>query len=199
VKFWGLSERLDPEAYMPVYRNPANLVVRAQGDPSVIANAIRAKVRELDANLPLSTIRPMNDIVEQSVASPKFYLILLVIFGAMAVVLASAGIYGVISYTVTQSTREIGVKIALGAAPNAVLLSVLRQGIVLALISLSIGIPAGIGLTRLMGALLFGVNSHDPLTLTVVAVITVVIALLACYLPARRAANVDPIVALRYQ
>jgi predicted permease len=198
VKFWGLSERLDPEAYMPVYRNPANLVARAQGDPSAIANAIRAKVRELDANLPLSTIRP-NDIVEQSVASPKFYLILLVIFGTMAVVLASAGIYGVISYTVTQSTREIGVKIALGAEPNAVLLSVLRQGIVLALISLSIGIPAGIGLTRLMGALLFGVNSHDPLTLTVVAVITVVIALLACYLPARRAANVDPIVALRYQ
>ena len=199
VKFWGLAARLDPEAYIPAFGNPSNLVVRAQGDLPAIASTIRTRVRELDANLPISTIRPMSDMVEQSIASPKFFLILLVIFGVMAVVLASAGIYGVISYTVMQNTREIGVKIALGADPLAVLRSVLRQGLVLALISLAIGIPSAIGLTRLMGSLLFGVTPADPLTFIIVGPVTIAIALLACYLPARRAASVDPIVALRYQ
>src|SRR5262245_32728540 len=199
VKFWGLSERVDPEAYIPAFGNPANLVVRVQGDPSAIASGIRTRVRELDANLPISTIRPMNDIVEQSVASPKFFFILLVTFGVMAVVLALAGIYGVVSYTVTQSAREIGVKIAIGADPSAVMRSVLRQGLVLASISLSIGIPGAVGLTRLMGSLLFGVKPADPLTFMIVGPVTIAITLLACYLPARRAANVDPAIALRYQ
>src|SRR6185503_1602603 len=129
----------------------------------------------------------------------RFYLILLVVFGLMAVVLASAGIYGVVSYTVSQRTREIGVKIALGADRADVLKSVLRQGLVLAAISLAIGIPASIGLTRLMGTLLFGVHPADPVTLAGVTLLTVAIALIACYVPARRAASVDPIVALRYQ
>jgi putative ABC transport system permease protein len=207
VKHWGLGQSVNPEAYLPGLgtpvilglRSPTILVIRTARDPVELAAAIRQEVRQIDANLPISTIRPMADVVSQSVASPRFYLILLVLFGTVAVILAAAGIYGVVSYTVAQSTREIGMRIALGARPRDVTRTIVGHGLILTLVSVAIGIVASIGLTRMMRALLFGVESTDPMTFAATAAFTGAVALLACYVPARRAAKVDPIVALRHQ
>jgi putative ABC transport system permease protein len=155
--------------------------------------------RRVDPDLPLWDLRSMDQVMGRAVSAPRFYVILLSIFGTVAVILAAAGIYGVISYTVAQSTRDIGVRIALGAKPADVIRSVLRHGLILNGVSLLLGLAASWGLTRLMATLLFGVQPTDPATFVLTAVMTTALALLACYVPARRAAKIDPIVALRHQ
>jgi putative ABC transport system permease protein len=199
VKFWGLSVPVNPEAYLPGLRSPVTVVVRTQGNAAGFAASIREQVRQLDSELPLSDVRTMEEVMGRSVTATKFYVILLSAFGFIAVVLAAAGIYGVISYTVSQGTRDIGVRIALGAGPVDVVKSVLGQGLGLSAVSVAIGIAASLGLTRLMKSLLFGVEAADPLTLAATGLITVAVALVACYMPARRASRIDPIVALRHQ
>jgi predicted permease len=162
-------------------------------------NELHAAVWSVNSNLPLASVRTMQEVYDKSVARTSFTLVMLGIAGAMALALGIIGIYGVMSYTVSQRKREIGIRLALGAQGGDVLKIVLRQGTKLALVGVVIGIAAAFALTRLMTNLLFGVTAHDPLTFVAVAVLLILVALLACYIPARRATLVDPIVALRYE
>jgi putative ABC transport system permease protein len=160
---------------------------------------LRQAVWSVNSNLPLATVRTMQDVYDKSVARTSFTLVMLGIAGAMALALGIVGIYGVISYTVSQRKREIGIRLALGAQGGDVLQMVLKQGARTALLGVAIGIAVAFGMTRLMASLLFGVTAHDPLTYFLVAALLMSIALLACYIPARRAMRVDPMVALRYE
>jgi predicted permease len=162
-------------------------------------NEARAAVWSVNSYLPLASVRTMQEVYDKSVAQTSFTLVMLGIAGAMALTLGIIGIYGVMSYTVSQRKREIGIRLALGARAGDVLQMVLRQGTKLALVGVVIGIVAAFALTRLMTGLLFGVTPHDPLTFVAVAVLLILVALLACYIPARRATLIDPIIALRYE
>jgi ABC-type antimicrobial peptide transport system permease subunit len=160
---------------------------------------VRQAVWSVNSNLPVASVRTMEDVYGKSMARTSFTLVMLGIAGAMALALGIIGIYGVISYTVSQRKREIGIRLALGAQSGDVVGMVLRQGAKLALVGVSIGVAAALGLARLMTSLLFGVTAHDPLTFAGVAALLISIALVACYIPARRAMKVDPMVALRYE
>src|SRR6202790_2186937 len=164
-----------------------------------LLNELRQAVWSVNSNLPLASVRTMEDVYDKSVARTSFTLVMLGIAGAMALALGIIGIYGVISYTVSQRKREIGIRLALGAQGGDVLQMVLKQGAKMAMVGVAIGIGAAFALTRLMRNLLFGVTAHDPVTFAVVAALLILVALLACYIPARRAMLVDPIVALRYE
>jgi len=156
-------------------------------------------VWSVNSNLPLASVRTMEEVYDKSVARTSFTLVMLGIAGAMALVLGIIGIYGVISYTVSQRMREIGIRLALGAQRGDVLQMVLKQGAKMALVGVAIGIGAAFALTRLMTNLLFEVTAHDPVTFAAVAVVLFIVALWASYIPARRAMRVDPMVALRYE
>jgi hypothetical protein len=162
-------------------------------------NEIRQGVWSVNSNLPLASVRTMQDVYSKSVARTSFTLVMLGIAGAMALALGLIGIYGVISYTVSQRKREIGIRLALGAQSGDVVSMVLKQGAKLALIGVCIGVAAAFASARLMTSLLFGVSAHDPLTFAGVASLLIFAALFACYVPARHAMKVDPIVALRYE
>ena len=162
-------------------------------------NEVRQAVWSVNSNLPVASVRTMQEVYEKSLARTSFTLVMLGMAGAMALALGIVGIYGVISYTVSQRQREIGIRLALGAQRSHVLQMILRQGAQMALVGVIIGVACAFALTRLMTSLLFGVTAHDPITYTAVAVLLFVVALLACYIPARRAMRVDPIVALRYE
>ena len=162
-------------------------------------NEVRAAVWSVNPELPLASVRTMQEVYDKSVARTSFTLLMLGIAGAMALALGIIGIYGVMSYTVSERKREIGIRLALGAQDGDVLQMVLRQGTKLALLGVAIGIGAAFGLTRLMTNLLYGVTAHDPLTFVVVAALLILVAVLACYIPARRATLVDPMVALRHE
>ncbi|HEX7295099.1 MAG TPA: FtsX-like permease family protein, partial [Pyrinomonadaceae bacterium] len=177
----------------------ANLVIRTQGDPLSLVAAIRREVHALDPDQPVATVRTMNDWIDRAVATPRYQALLLGIFAGVALLLATTGIYGVMSYVVTQRTHEIGVRMALGAPRWNVLKLVLRQGMALVLIGVVLGLLGAFALTRVMSALLFGVTAKDPFTFATVAVLLAVVAFVACFIPARRATKVDPLVALRYE
>src|SRR6267154_1048734 len=151
------------------------------------------------SNLPLASVRTMEEVYDKSVARTSFTLVMLGIAGAMALVLGIIGIYGVVSYTVSERRREIGIRLALGAQGGDVLQMVLRQGARLALVGVVIGVGVALGLTPLMRSLLFGVTAQDLQTFAAVAILLIFVALLACYIPARRATRIDPLVALRYE
>ncbi|HKR12940.1 MAG TPA: ABC transporter permease [Pyrinomonadaceae bacterium] len=176
-----------------------NVVVRTQGDPLSLVPAVREQVKAIDPDQPIAAIRTMDEWVDTSVSTPRYRTTLLGMFAALAMILAATGIYGVMSYSVAQRTHEIGVRMALGAQRLDVLQMVVRQGMLLVGIGLVIGLGAALALTRVMSSLLFGVTEKDPLTFVVVAVLLSVVALLACYIPARRATKVDPLTALRYE
>jgi predicted permease len=162
-------------------------------------NEVRQAVWSVNANLPLASVRTMQEVYGKSVGRTSFTLVMLGIAGAMALVLGIIGIYGVISYTVSQRQREIGIRLALGAQRGKVMQMVLRQGANMAVLGVAIGMSVALALTRLMTSLLFGVTAHDPMTFAAVAALLLFVALLACYVPARRASKVDPIVALRWE
>ena len=162
-------------------------------------NEVRAAVWSVNPNLPLASVRTMANVYGKSVARTSFTLVMLGIAASMALALGVIGIYGVISYTVSQQVREIGIRLALGAQSGDVLSMVLKEGAKLALLGVFIGVFAAFGLARLMTSLLFGVTAHDPLTFACVATLLVSVTLLACYVPARRSMKIDPMVALRYE
>jgi putative ABC transport system permease protein len=174
-----------------------NLLTRTEAEPLSLASAVRGQIAALNKDQPVFNVRTMEQIVAQSVASRRFSMLLLTVFALVALALASLGIYGLMSYAVAQRSREIGVRMALGAQASDVLSMVIRQGMKLALAGVALGLVASVALTRLMKTLLFGVSATDPLTFGLLALLLTLVALLACYLPARRATKVDPLVALK--
>src|SRR6202041_3996393 len=169
------------------------------GDPAMLATVVREVLRAIDPDEATSTFRTMDDVVSSSAAGDRFNTLLLGAFAAIALLLTAAGIFGVLSYLVTQRTREMGLRMALGAQPKGVLPGIVGHGLRLVLLGLFIGVAGGFVVTRWMSSVLFGVTPTDPLTFTVVAFMLGSVALLASYIPARRAMRVDPMVALRYE
>ena len=197
VRHWGPSAEVNPEVYLPGVRNPTHLVVRTSSDAAGVAGTIREEVRQLSPELPLSQMRTMDAVRGGAVASPRFYLILLGLFASVAFVLAVVGVYGVTSYTVAQSRTDIGIRMALGARGRDVVRQFVREGLALTSLGVVIGAAGAYAVTRLLTALLFGVTPTDAPTFAGIATLMVVVAATAVYVPARRAANVDPLVALR--
>lgn len=190
-----------PAMYLPTrdFASRRNLVVRTQNDPLSIVGAVRQEVHALDPDQPVSEVKRMTDWVDSSVAVPRYRTTLLGAFAALAMILAATGIYGVMSYTVAQRTHEIGVRMALGARRLDVLNLVVRQGMLLSVAGVILGLVGAFGLTRVMASLLFGVTEKDPITFVAVAGLLIAVAFIACVVPARRATKVDPLVALRYE
>jgi putative ABC transport system permease protein len=164
-----------------------------------MTSAIRGEIAALDKDLPIYNTQTMEHIVAESVARQRLATLLLGIFAALALILASVGIFGVLAYIVTQRTHEIGIRIALGAQKEDVLKLVIGQGITLALIGIAIGVAGALALTRVMTSLLYGVSAVDPIVFASVSLLLITVALFACYIPARRAMCVDPMIALRFE
>jgi putative ABC transport system permease protein len=191
-----------PEVYQSYWQYPMQgptLLVRTTGDPTTLAEAIRRETKAVIPNLPPPLIRTMDDLLSETVAQPRLQTGLLSLFAGVALVLAAVGLYGVLAYTVTHRHREIGIRLALGASKRNVLSLVIGQGMKLALTGAAIGIVAALALTRVIRSLLYGVTSTDPATFAGVALLLLLVALFACWLPARRAARVDPMQALRHE
>ncbi|HEU0176236.1 MAG TPA: ABC transporter permease [Blastocatellia bacterium] len=202
VKQYGLDQATPMQTYEPYTQqtySSMTLVARTAGDPAKLTAAIRNAVLQLDKEQPIANIRTLDEILSTSVAQQRFSTLLLGIFAAVAMLLAAVGIYGVLSYAVTQRTHEIGIRVALGAARSDVLRLVVGAGMRLTLLGVGAGLAAAFALTRLMSTLLFDVSATDPMTFGLIALLIVTVALLACWVPARRATKVDPMVALRIE
>jgi predicted permease len=200
VKHFGLDAATKPELYLPYAQRPAQnqtLVIRTESEPAALIAAVRGEVRALDGDLPLYGSKTMEDYLDESIAARRLNMLLVGVFAAVALLIAAVGIYGVISHSVTERTREIGIRMAVGARSQDVLRLVIARGMKLALSGVAIGMAASFALTRLMKTLLFGVSATDPLTFAAIAVLLTGVALLACWIPARRATKVDPMTALR--
>jgi predicted permease len=213
VEHWGLGSKANPELqaqiYLPVWQVPnqfwpllangTGYVARTANGTTDVANSIRQAAEKVESTAVLYDIRPMEEIVARSISTQRLTMFLLSAFSALALVLSSVGIYGVISYLTSQRTHEIGVRVALGASRSDVLRMVLGEGMRITLIGVAIGLAAAFGLTRLITTLIYGVNATDPITFAGVAILLSGVALFACYIPARRAMRVDPMIALRYE
>ena len=187
------------EHYQQVPWSGAYIVIRSSLEPQSLATSVRQAVWSLDKDLPIANAHTMEDLLFESVARARFRTFVFVVLGTLAIVLAVTGIYGVISYLVSQRTREIGIRVALGAQRRTVLGLIIRQGMGLALVGAAIGLIAAFVLTRLMRGLLYEVEATDPLTFASITILVLLVSVAACWIPARRAAKVDPLVALRDQ
>jgi putative ABC transport system permease protein len=202
TRLYGLDNPARLEVYSPYRQRPSadmSLVVRSAVDPASLTSSIRAAVAAIDKDQPLFDIHTMQQLVDDSISTRRLTLVLLGIFSALALILAAIGIYGVMAYSVALRTQEIGIRMALGAQQKDVLRLVLGQGARIAFFGLAIGLATAAALARLLSTLLFSVSASDPFTFATVAALLVAVALLACYIPARRALRVDPIIALRYE
>lgn len=188
--------------YVPFDQSPlwgAEVVVRSNLSPGAVSATIRHEVDQIDKDLPVTGIVSMNDLIGASVAQPRFRTWLLGLFGVMALVLAAAGIFGVISYSVSRRVHEIGIRVTLGATPSDVLRLIMGESAKLILVGLVVGVAASLALARFLSTLLFAVRATDPLTFGVVAALLALVGLAASYIPTRRAMRVDPLVALRHE
>jgi putative ABC transport system permease protein len=203
VKMEGLSQDSNRvQGYLPFAQlafSGMTVIVKASGDPNQLMTSVRRQVADIDPEQPIYNVRTMDEIRAQSVAPERLNLTLLSIFAGIALLLAVVGIYGVMSYTVTQRTHEIGIRMAIGAQPRDVFKMVIGQGMTLALIGVALGLVSAFGLTRLMATMLFGIEPTDPATFGSIALLLTGVALVACYIPGRRATKVDPVVSLRYE
>ena len=202
VKQLGLDSSAKPEVYFPYLQVAApsmSLVVRTTSNPLSLAGAVKSQIQMIDKDLPIDDAKTMQQLLAESLSGRRFNMLLLTVFAMVALVLAIVGIYGVMSYTVTQRTHEIGIRVAIGAQSRDVFRMVIGQGMMLAMIGVTFGLVGAFGLTRLMTTMLFGVEPTDPATFVGIAVLLTAVTLVACYIPARRAAKVNPLVALRYE
>jgi len=204
VKHYGLDLPEQPAFYTPYtqispWKRWMSFAVRTEGDPGSLAQAVKKEIWKVDSQLPVTKVETMDEVAASSFSARRFNMSLLSLFAALALVLAAIGIYGVMSYAVTQRTQEIGIRMALGASTLDVLSLIIRNGLLLVVVGTAIGLVGAFALTRLMATLLFGVTPTDALTMFVVSAVLVGVALLACFIPARRATKVDPLVALRYE
>jgi len=202
IKHWGLDDKSQEYLYTSSTQTPENsmfVVVRTAVDPAGMTASVRKEVRSLDKELPVYDIKPMSQRIIESTAWRRLVMSLLGVFAVVALALASVGIYGVMAYTVTQRTHEIGIRMALGASRGDILRMVVRHGMLLVVAGVALGLLLSFAVTRFMASLLFGVGANDPATLFAVSLVLALIALLACLIPARRAMRVDPGVALRYE
>jgi len=198
------QDSLDSESRMAVYlahtqvpTRAMNVAVRSDADPAALTAAIAQQIRALDPGLPLYNVRTMEHRVDESLARRRFSMLMLTLFACLALGLAAIGIYGVIAFLVSQSTREVGIRMALGATPREILMLIVRQGLLVAALGVGIGLCGAFILTRFMTTLLYGVRATDPLTFGAIGLMLGGIALLASYVPARRAARIDPMISLR--
>jgi Acidobacterial duplicated orphan permease len=202
VRNGGPEDEPRPEFYYSYFQNPIRfmfMAIRTSAEPSGLIPAIRREIWSEDKDLPLANISTLEQLLSKTIAQRRFNLLLLGLFSGLALVLAVVGIYGVVSYAVTQRTHEIGLRLALGAQPGDVRKLVIRQGMIPVVAGIAIGLSGALALTRLMKSLLFGVSATDPLTFVGLSLLLVVVALVACWIPARRATKVDPLLALRYE
>jgi putative ABC transport system permease protein len=202
VRQAGLETEPRAEFFYPFFQidiGSGTFVVRTGGDPKSTIASVRSELQAVDKDQPLFRISTMDEVLARSVAPRRLNMLLLGIFAGVALVLAAVGLYGVMSYSVTQRTREIGIRMALGAARGDVMKLVVGQGMILAVVGVAVGLVASFFLTRLMSSLLYGVSATDPLTFTMISLVLIVVALGASFVPARRATKVDPMVALRYE
>ncbi|PYT04268.1 MAG: permease, partial [Acidobacteria bacterium] len=201
-KYRTIGEASLPYIYLPLAQNLAprlTLIMRTTGDPAELTAALRAQIQDLDRNLPVYDIKTMTEHIGEALSQERLIATLLGIFGSLALLLSTVGIYGLMSYSVSQRRREIGVRMALGARSQDILKLIVSRGLMLTSIGIAIGLAAAIALTRLAGGLLFGISATDPMTFAAVSLILAGVALGACFVPARRATKVDPMVALRYE
>jgi putative ABC transport system permease protein len=202
VKYDGLHLAPGPHIYEPYQQNPwffLAVAVRSQLDQATLGAAARREVQALDPNLPISSIRTMEEVMTRSLATRRLVLMLFSLFAGLALLLATIGIYGILNSSVTQRTRELGIRMALGATAREVLQLIVSQGLKLVVLGIAIGLAGAFALNRLLSKLLFGVSVNDPLTFVLITFLLTAVALIACYFPARRATKVDPLVALRYE
>jgi putative ABC transport system permease protein len=202
VKLEGIDRETPLQTYLPITQEPSRsvaVVARTSSNPLAIAAIVEQTIRSIDNDLPVFNTRSMDQLMGNAIGQQRLLMVLLAGFALLALTLAAVGIYGVMSYTVTQRTHEIGIRMAMGARPRDVLLMIVGQGMMLTVAGATIGLAAALGLTRLMSSMLFGVSATDPATFAVLTLILAVVAFFACYLPARRATRVDPLIALRYE
>ena len=199
TKYSTLQSKTGPIVYVPFTTGGCYFEVRTAGDPRVLIPAVRSLANKIDANLPLTNVRTQTQIIDDLLSQERLIGRLSGFFGALALALACIGLYGLLSYEVSRRTREIGIRMALGARAGDVLGMIVRQGIALAAIGALVGIGAALSVTRYLNSFLFGVQANDPLTICGVAALLAVVALASCWIPARRAMRVDPMVALRYE
>jgi len=198
----NIGEVPQPLVYLPMtqdYPTAATMQVRTSGRPEAVIATVRSSVQSLEPNLALTNFQAIDEVLSQALWAPRMGAGLLALFGGLALILAVIGVYGVLSYSVNQQTREIGIRMAMGAQSGPVLRLVVGQGLRLAFAGMAVGLIVALLAMRLLSSLLFGVSAHDPLTFVGVSLILTIAAVLACYIPARRATKVDPIIALRYE
>ena len=205
IKHRGLDAADRPELYVP-YRQPLfaswtvrpmYVAVRTAGDPLAAAATVRRELARVDRDQPISDVRTMDERIGRSLAGRRFNMVLLAVFASLALTLAGIGIYGIVAYSVTERTHEIGVRLALGAQRRDVMAMIVAQGMAMTVIGTAIGVVSALLLARVMSSLLFGVSAADPVTFAAIPVLLAAVAFVACYVPARRATRVDPLVALR--